>query len=136
MKTLDLFRMSVGAAAVGIGQAAFDAALDYAKKRVQFGRPIAQFQAIQFKLAEMATELDAARALVYRAAIVKDRGGDHVSRAASMAKFYAAEVAFRAVDQALQIHGGLGVLQGSVVERLTGRSGRSGSTKGRPKFKN
>ena len=118
MKTLDLFRMSVGAAAIGIGQAAFDAALDYAKKRVQFGRPIAQFQAIQFKLAEMATELDAARALVYRAAIVKDRGGDHVSRTASMAKFYATEVAFRAVDQALQIHGGLGVLQGSVVERL------------------
>jgi acyl-CoA dehydrogenase len=118
MKTLDLFRMSVGAAAIGIGQAAFDAALDYAKKRVQFGKPIAQFQAIQFKLAEMATELDAARALVYRAAIVKDRGGDHVSRAASMAKFYATEVAFRAVDQSLQIHGGLGVLQGSAVERL------------------
>jgi alkylation response protein AidB-like acyl-CoA dehydrogenase len=118
MKTLDVFRMSVGAAAIGIGQAAFDAALDYAKKRVQFGRPIAQFQAIQFKLAEMATELDAARALVYRAAILKDRGGGHVSRAASMAKFYAAEVAFRVVDQGLQIHGGVGVLQGSVVERL------------------
>ena len=75
MKTLDVFRMSVGAAAVGIGQAAFDAALDYAKKRIQFGSPIAKFQAIQFKLAEMATELDAARALVYRAAILKDRGG-------------------------------------------------------------
>jgi acyl-CoA dehydrogenase len=118
MKTLDVFRMSVGAAAIGIGQAAFDAALDYAKKRVQFGRPIAQFQAIQFKLAEMATELDAARALVYRAAILKDRGGAHVSRAASMAKFYATEAAFRVVDQGLQIHGGEGVLQGSVVERL------------------
>ncbi len=118
MKTLDVFRMSVGAAAVGIGQTAFNAALDYAKKRVQFGSPIAKFQAIQLKLAEMATELDAARALVYRAAILKDRGGENVSRAASMAKFYATEVASRAVDQGLQIHGGIGVLKGSVVERL------------------
>jgi alkylation response protein AidB-like acyl-CoA dehydrogenase len=118
MKTLDVFRMSVGAAAVGIGQAAFEASLTYAKRRVQFGSPIAKFQAIQFKLADMATELDAARALVYRAAILKDKGGADVSRGASMAKYYATEVAFRAVDQGLQIHGGIGVLQGSVVERL------------------
>jgi alkylation response protein AidB-like acyl-CoA dehydrogenase len=118
MKTLDVFRMSVGAAAVGIGQAAFDASFTYAKKRVQFGSPIVKFQGIQFKLAEMATELDAARALVYRAAILKDKGGADVSKAASMAKYYATEVAFRAVDQGLQIHGGIGVLQGSVVERL------------------
>ncbi len=118
MKTLEVFRMSVGAAAVGIGRAAFNAALSYAKKRVQFGSPIVKFQAIQFKLAEMATELDAARALVYRAAILKDRGGAQVSRAASMAKYYATEAAFRAVDQGVQIHGGLGVTQGSVVERL------------------
>ena len=118
MKTLDVFRMSVGAAAVGIGQAAFDAALDYSKRRVQFGSSIAKFQAMQLKLAEMATELDAARALVYRAAILKDRGGSNVPRFASMAKFYATEVAFRAVDQGLQIHGGIGVIQGSVVERL------------------
>ncbi len=118
MKTLEVFRMSVGAAAIGIGQAAFDAALSYAKKRVQFGSPIVNFQAIQFKLAEMATELDAARALVYRAAILKDKRQAHTSRAASMAKFYATEAAFRAVDQGVQIHGGLGVTQGSVVERL------------------
>lgn len=118
MKTLDVFRMSVGAAAVGIGQAAFSAALEYSRNRVQFGNPIAAFQAIQIKLADMATELDAARALVYRAAILKDKGGSHVSRAASMAKYYATEAAFRAVDQALQIHGGMGVLHGSVVERL------------------
>jgi acyl-CoA dehydrogenase len=118
MKTLDVFRMSVGAAAVGIGQAAFDAALDYSKKRVQFGSSIAKFQAIQLKLAEMATELDAARALVYRAAILKDREDPNVSRFASMAKFYATEIGFRAVDQSLQIHGGIGVLQGSLVERL------------------
>ena len=118
MKTLDVFRMSVGAAAVGIGQAAFDAALEYSRKRVQFGSSIAKFQAIQLKLAEMATELDAARALVYRAAILKDRGDPNVSRFASMAKFYATEIGFRAVDQSLQIHGGIGVIQGSLVERL------------------
>mgnify|MGYP000672150418 CR=1 FL=1 len=118
MMTLEVFRMSVGAAALGIGQAAFDLALNYAKKRVQFGRPIAKFQAIQFKLAEMATELDAARGLVYRAAILKDKGEINVSRQASMAKFYATEAAFRAVDQALQIHGGVGVTHGSVIERL------------------
>ena len=118
MKTLDVFRMSVGAAAVGIGQAAFEAALDYSKKRVQFGSSIAKFQAIQLKLAEIATELDAARALVYRAAILKDRGDSNVSRFASMAKFYATEIGFRAVDQGLQIHGGIGVIQGSLVERL------------------
>ncbi len=118
MRTLDVFRMSVGAAAVGIGRTAFDAALKYSKKRAQFGSPIAQFQAIQLKLADMATELDAARALVYRAAILKDKGGTNVSRAASMAKLYATEAAFRAVDQGLQIHGGIGVIRGSTVERL------------------
>jgi acyl-CoA dehydrogenase len=118
MKTLDMFRMSVGAAALGIGQAAFNAALDYAKKRVQSGSPIARFQAIQIKLAEMATELDAGRALVYRAAILKDRGDSNVSRFASMAKLYATEAAFRAVDQGLQIHGGIGLIKGALVERL------------------
>jgi acyl-CoA dehydrogenase len=118
MKTLDVFRMSVGAAAVGIGQAAFDASLDYSRKRVQFSSPIVRFQAVQFKLAEMATELDAARALVYRAAIAKDQGDPNVPRFASMAKFYATEAAFRAVDQGVQIHGGIGVIQGSLVERL------------------
>jgi acyl-CoA dehydrogenase len=118
MRTLDVFRMSVGAAAVGIGRAAFDVALNYAKKRAQFGSPIAKFQAIQLKLAEMAAELDAARALVYRAAILKDRGVANVSKQASMAKFFATEAAFRAVDQGVQIHGGIGVMQGSVIERL------------------
>lgn len=118
MRTLDVFRMSVGAAAVGIGQAAFESALNYAKKRVQFGSSIVRFQAIQFKVAEMATELDAARALVYRAAILKDKGEANVSREASMAKFFATEAAFRAVDQGVQIHAGIGVMQGSVIERL------------------
>jgi acyl-CoA dehydrogenase len=116
--TLEVLRMTVGGAAVGIGQAALDAALNYAKKRVQFNSPIAKFQAIQFKLAEMATELDAARGLVYRAAILKDQGQPQVTPKVAMAKWYATEVAFRIADQAVQIHGGIGVLQGSAVERL------------------
>jgi acyl-CoA dehydrogenase len=116
--TLDVFRVSVGAAALGIAQTAFDAALDYAKQRVQFGRPIVGFQGIQFKLADMATELDAARALVYRAALRQDAKGEHITRAASMAKMYATEAAFRIVDQSVQIHGGIGVMAGSTVERL------------------
>jgi alkylation response protein AidB-like acyl-CoA dehydrogenase len=118
MGTLEVFRMTVGGAAVGIGQAALEASLNYAKKRIQFNNPIAKFQATQFKLAEMATELDAARALVYRAAILKDRGDASVTRQSAMAKWYATEVAYRICDQAVQIHGGIGVLQGSAVERL------------------
>jgi acyl-CoA dehydrogenase len=118
MKTLDLFRMSVGAAAVGIGHTAFSAAKAYARERVQFGSPIAKYQAVQFKLAEMATELDAARGLVYTAAIKLDRGDAQLAKSASMAKLYATEAAFRAVDEALQIHGGMGVMVGSTVERL------------------
>lgn len=118
MRTLDVFRMSVGAAAVGIGQAAFEAALAYAKQRVQFGSPIARFQAIQLKLAQMATTLDASRALVYRAALLKDRGIPDVTKPASMAKMYATETAFQVVDQAVQIYGGLGLIKGQIVERL------------------
>ena len=118
LKTLDRFRVSVGAAALGIAQTAFDTALDYAKKRMQFGRPIAGFQGIQFKLADMATELDAARGLVYRAALLQDTKGENITRAASMAKMYATEAAFRIVDQSLQIHGGMGVMVGSTIERL------------------
>jgi acyl-CoA dehydrogenase len=118
MKTLDLFRMSVGAAAVGIGQTALGAAKEYAKERVQFGSPIATYQAVQFKLAGMATELDAARGLVYTAAIKLDRGDAQLAKSASMAKLYATEAAFSAVDEALQIHGGMGVVEGTTVERL------------------
>ena len=116
--TLNVFRVSVGAAALGIAQTAFDAALSYAKKRVQFGRPIVGFQGTQFKLADMATELDASRALVYRAALLQDAKGENTTRAASMAKMYATEAAFRIVDHSLQIHGGMGVMAGSTVERL------------------
>jgi acyl-CoA dehydrogenase len=118
MRTLDVFRMSVGAAAVGIGQAAFEDALAYAKQRVQFGSPIARFQAVQLKLAEMATALDASRALVYRAALLKDQGILDVRKPASMAKMYATEAAFQVVDQAVQIYGGRGLIKGQRVERL------------------
>ncbi|MFW6052697.1 MAG: acyl-CoA dehydrogenase family protein [Desulfosalsimonas sp.] len=117
INTLDVFRMSVGAAAVGIGKRALDESLGYARKRKQFGRSISDFQAIQLKLAQMATELDAARALVYRAAILKDRG-ENISKQASMAKLYATEAASRAADEAVQIHGGAGLMHGSAVERL------------------
>lgn len=118
MQTLDVFRSTVAAAAVGMARRALDEALAYSQRRVQFGRPLAEFQGIQFKLAEMATELEAARLLVYRAAWKKDQGTARVTRESSMAKFYATEVAQRIIDQAVQIHGGQGVVRGSVVERL------------------
>lgn len=118
METLDLFRASVGAQAVGLAQAALDLALAHAKSRVQFGEPIARFQVIQTKLADMATELRAARLLVYSAARLKDGGAERVTLESSMAKLYATEMANRVVSQAVQIHGGAGVLRGSPIERL------------------
>ena len=118
MGTLELMRMTVGAAAVGMAQKALDEALEYASGRVQFGVPIADQQGIKFKLAEMATNLEAARLLVYRAAVKKDRNDPDVGLAASMAKVYATETAWSIIDQALQIHGGIGVMKGTAVERL------------------
>jgi acyl-CoA dehydrogenase len=117
MDTLALFRTTVGAAAIGMARRALDEALSYAKGRVQFGRPIAEFQGLQFYLADMATELDAARLLVYRAAWKIDRG-QAAGQESSMAKLYATEVAQRVIDKALQIHGGMGVVKGVMVERL------------------
>jgi acyl-CoA dehydrogenase len=118
MSTLDTFRPTVGAAAAGLAWRAMDEAISYAKRRSQFGRPIAEFQATQIKLADMATELDAARLLVYRAAWKKDASADRVTLESAMAKLYATESAQRIIDQAVQIHGGTGVVRGSVVERL------------------
>ncbi|HEY7142348.1 MAG TPA: acyl-CoA dehydrogenase family protein [Methylomirabilota bacterium] len=118
MGTLDVFRASVGAQAVGLGQAALDLALAHARRRTQFGQPIAHFQAIQAKLADMATEIRAARLLVYSAARLRDAGAPRVTLESAMAKLFATEVAQRAVDQAVQIHGGEGVLRGSSIERL------------------
>lgn len=119
MQTLDLLRCSVGAQAVGIAQEAFELALAYAKKRVQFGKPIAQHQAIQMKLANMIVEINCARLLVYQAALAKDNGLPDVTFKSSMAKYYATEMAQRVVDQAVQIHGGYGVLVADFpLERL------------------
>jgi acyl-CoA dehydrogenase len=117
-QTLELFRMTVGAAAVGIGQEALDASLQHVRGRRQFGSFLTDFQSIRMKLADMATELQAARALVYLAALGKDAGNRSVAKDASMAKLYATEAAFRVVDQAVQMHGGRGVLKGSTAERL------------------
>jgi acyl-CoA dehydrogenase len=118
MGTLDVFRASVGAQAVGLAQAALDLALAHARSRVQFGQPLGQFQLVQAQLADMATELRAARLLVYSAARLKDAGAARVTLESSMAKLYATEMAHRVVDRAVQIHGGLGVVRGSAIERL------------------
>ncbi|MGD9124813.1 MAG: acyl-CoA dehydrogenase family protein [Desulfarculaceae bacterium] len=118
MQTLELFRVTVGAAGLGIGQAAYEAALVYTKNRRQFGQALADFQATRFKLAEIATELDAARGLVYRGAIAKDHGRADAALKASMAKLYGTEAGFRAVDAAVQLFGGRGVTKGSLPERL------------------
>lgn len=118
METLDVFRASVGAAACGMAQRALDEALGYSSKRKQFGRLLAEHQLVQEKLADMITELDAARLLVYRAAYLKDTGSHRVTREASEAKLYATEAAGRIIDSAVQIHGGSGLVRGSVVERL------------------
>ena len=118
MQTLDVFRSSVGAAACGLARRALDEAVRYASERKQFGRLLAEHQLVQGKLADMVTELDAARLLVYRAAWLKDSGAERVTRAASEAKLFATEAAGRIVDQAVQIHGGVGLVSGSIVERL------------------
>ena len=116
--TLDFFRASVGAAVCGFAARALTESLAYAQARRQFGSALAGFQLTQAALADMATELDAARLLVYRAASMKDAGAARVTREAAMAKLFATEAAQRIVDRAVQIHGGLGVQRGSVVERL------------------
>jgi alkylation response protein AidB-like acyl-CoA dehydrogenase len=115
-KVLDRGRIGIGAWAVGIGRAAFEAARSYASQWVQFGKPIAEFQAIRTKLADMATELDAARLLVWRAAIMQD-GGQRSTRESSVAKYYASQAAVRACDAAVQIHGGYGYTREFPVER-------------------
>lgn len=116
MKILDRGRVSIAAMALGLGAGALDMAVQYAKERVQFGNPIANFQAVQWMLADSATELDAARMLTYRAAWLADQGRPY-SREASMAKLFASEAASRACNRALQIHGGYGYTREFAVER-------------------
>jgi len=118
LSTLDFFRSSVGAAACGIAARALQEAATYASRRRQFGSALSDFQATRIALADMATELDAARLLVYRAAWTKDGGAARVTRESSMAKLFATEAAQRIVDRAVQIHGSLGVTRGTIVERL------------------
>ncbi len=118
MATLDVFRPTVGAAALGMARAALDEALRRARERRLFGAPLGELQMIQAKLADMATEIDAAALLVYRAAWEKDRGTPRITREASMAKLFATEAAQRAIDEAVQIWGGLGVTRGTRVEEL------------------
>jgi alkylation response protein AidB-like acyl-CoA dehydrogenase len=116
LNTLDSGRIAIGAMALGLGQAALDAGLDYAKQREQFDQPIGSFQAIQHKLADMSTELDAARMLVWRAADRKEKGLDH-KRHASQAKLFASERAMDACREAIQIHGGSGYSTEYPVQR-------------------
>jgi alkylation response protein AidB-like acyl-CoA dehydrogenase len=114
---LDGGRIGIGAVSVGVAQAAFDYALAYAKNRVQFGKPIAELQAIQFMLAEMATQIEAARLLVWRAAYLKDKG-QPFRMEASMAKMFASEMGERVCHQAIQILGGYGYMREYPVERM------------------
>jgi alkylation response protein AidB-like acyl-CoA dehydrogenase len=116
MRVLDGGRISIAALALGIGRGALDAALKYVKERRQFGKAIAEFQGIQWKLADMATELDAARLLTQRAAVLKD-AGRKVTRESSMAKLFASEVAVRICDEAVQLFGGYGFIKDYPAEK-------------------
>jgi acyl-CoA dehydrogenase len=118
METMDTFRASVGAAACGMARRALDQSVRYASGRKQFGRLLTEHQLVQAKLADMITELDAARLLVYRAAYARDTETGRVTREASEAKLFATEAAGRIIDSAVQIHGGAGLVSGTVVERM------------------
>jgi alkylation response protein AidB-like acyl-CoA dehydrogenase len=116
MKTLDGGRISIAAMALGLAQAAYDAAVNYAAQREQFGKPIGEFQGVQFKLADMATEIEAARHLIYAASRLRDRG-ENITKYSAMAKLYASEVSMRATNHAIQIFGGNGYSREYPVER-------------------
>lgn len=118
MATLDVFRSTVGAAALGLARRALDEALDHSAERRISGTPLADLQMTQASIADMATAIDAAALLVYRAAWTKDQGAARVSREASMAKMFATEMAQDVIDRAVQLHGGAGVRSGSKVEEL------------------
>jgi alkylation response protein AidB-like acyl-CoA dehydrogenase len=117
LRILDGGRISIGALAVGLAQAALDASIPYAQTREQFGRPIGSFQGVAFMIADMATEIEAARQLVWRAAWLKDQGRDY-GIAAAQAKLFASEVSSRATNSAIQVHGGYGYVTEYPVERF------------------
>ncbi|HET9315384.1 MAG TPA: acyl-CoA dehydrogenase [Vicinamibacteria bacterium] len=116
LRILDRGRIGIAAWSLGIGQASLEASMTYASGRRQFGHPISDFQAIQFKIAEMATEVDAARLMTWRAAVLRDSGQEHTAQS-SMAKLYASEMAVRVALEAVQIHGGYGFIKEYPVER-------------------
>jgi len=118
LKILDGGRISIAALALGMAQGALDAAIRYARQRKQFGQPISEFQAIQFKLAEMATEVEAARLLVYQAAWLADQDSARFTRESSMAKLFASEVAVRVANECVQIHGGYGFIKDYPAEKF------------------
>jgi butyryl-CoA dehydrogenase len=117
MKTFDNSRPGVAAQALGIGQGAFDLAINYARQRYQFGQPITSFQAIQHMLANMATELEAARALVYATARMIDSGSKNISKASAMSKLFASDVAMKVTVDAVQIYGGYGYMRDYPIEK-------------------
>jgi len=117
MKTLTGGRISIGALALGVAQGAYEHSLSYSKVRHQFGRPIGSFQAVQFMLADMAVKIEAARHLVYHAAMLRDAGREY-TKEASMAKLYASEIGNWVTDKAIQIHGGMGYCRDLPVERM------------------
>ena len=116
--TLDVFRTTVGAAALGFARRALDEAVAHVKQRVAFGKPLADFQLTQARIADMATAIDAAALLVYRAAWTRDRGAARITREAAMAKLVATEMAQQVIDGAVQLLGARGVVVGEPVERL------------------
>ena len=118
MRILDRGRLTMGASAVGSAQALLDLCVDYARQRVQFGKPISEFQAIQFMLAEMATNIYAGRQILYHAAWLRDTSGKPVVKEASMVKYFCTEMAGRAADMAIQIHGGMGYMKDLPIERF------------------
>jgi alkylation response protein AidB-like acyl-CoA dehydrogenase len=118
LQVLDGGRISIAALALGMAQGAYDACVKYAKERKQFGKAISEFQAIQFKLADMVTEIDAARWLVYRAAWLADQKGPRFTKESSMAKLYASEVGVRVANEAVQIFGGYGFIKDYPVEKF------------------
>jgi alkylation response protein AidB-like acyl-CoA dehydrogenase len=117
MKILDGGRIAIAALSLGLAQGALDASIKYSKQRKQFGKFLSEFQATQFKIADMQTEIEAARLLIYKAATMKDNG-ENINMAASMAKLFASEVAVRASNEAVQIHGGYGFIKEFPVEKL------------------
>lgn len=117
MQILDGGRISIAALSVGIAQAALEHSIRYSKQRKQFGKSLSEFQGIQFKIADMATEVEAARLLTYKAAVMRDEGKDF-KFAASLAKYFASEIACKATNEAIQIHGGYGFIKEFPVEKL------------------